>query len=151
MYVYTFKSTIPPCLWSWSKIPASQTQAKCKSRKPILSEVKVFWYLGVDFRRWPIWTHLRLMMCVFDFWCMYPYVHITTSMWGHCEEHVKQCEEHVRWVWGTSEDNVRGSVRNMWGVGNLTTLILSVIANVMPVSNRNHQTSLIKEWLSDVW
>ena len=51
-----------------------------------------------------------------------PYVHITTSMWGHCEEHVKQCEEHVRWVWGTSEDNVRGSVRNMWGVGNLTTL-----------------------------
>ena len=26
------------------------------------------------------------------------YVHITKSMWGHCEEHVKRCEEHVGWV-----------------------------------------------------
>ena len=179
-------------------------QAKCKSCKPVLSQVKVFWYQGVDLRRWPIYSHLQKAceVIVRNMWgkCMCkhlnhapplaceigqktlqarckpnasyaslscqrlksfdtqvwilgggPYVHITTSMWGHCEEHVKQCEEHVRWVWGTSEDNVRGSVRNMWGVGNLTTLILSVIANVMPVSNRNHQTSLIKEWLSDVW
>ena len=75
------------------------------------------------------------------------YVHITKSMWGHCEEHVKRCEEHVRRVWGTCEE----SARNMWVVGNLTTLMLSLIANVMPVSNKNHQTSLIKEWLSDVW
>ena len=89
------------------KKPASQMQAKCKLCKPVLSEVKVFWYPGVDFRRWPICTH---------------YNKHVRSLWGKCEEHVRQCEEHVRWVWGTSEDNVRGSVRNMWGVGNLTTL-----------------------------
>ena len=67
IFVYTFESTLPPCLWNWSKIPASQTQAKCKSCKPILSGVKVFWYLGVDLRRWPICTHLRLMVRVFAF------------------------------------------------------------------------------------
>ena len=86
------------------------------------------------------------------------YVLITKSMWGHCEDSVRnmwsgwrnmwgECEEHVRTVQGTCED----SARNMWVVGNLTTLMLSLIANVMPVSNKNHQTSLIKEWLSDVW
>ena len=43
MYVYTFESR-PPA----SEIGQKSLQAWCKSRKPVLSEVKVFSYLGVD-------------------------------------------------------------------------------------------------------
>ena len=105
VHVYTFESHPPPLP---VKLVKKTLQARCKPNASYASlscqRLKSFdtqvWILGGG-----------------------PYVHITTSMWGHCEEHVKQCEEHVRWVWGTSEDNVRGSVRNMWGVGNLTTFV----------------------------
>ena len=141
-------------------------QAKCKSCKPVLSQVKVFWYQGVDLRRWPIYSHLQKAceVIVRNMWgkCMCthlnhtppplpvklvkktlqarckpnasyaslscqrlksfdtqvwilgggPYVHITTSMWGHCEDSVRNTWSSVRNMWGECE----GHLRTMWGV-----------------------------------
>ena len=70
------------------KNPASQMQAKCKLCKPVLSEVKVFWYPGVDFRRWPICTH---------------YNKHVRSLWGTCEAVWGTCEVSVRNIWGQCE------------------------------------------------
>ena len=63
------------------EIGQKSLQVKCKPRKPILSEVKVFWY-----RVWILGGGI--------------YVHITKSMWGHCEDSVRNMWSGVRNMWG---------------------------------------------------